>query len=49
MREAQKAMKDSQTYLNKAKIALKKNNEDLAKLYLQSASSKRTQGNLIPI
>lgn len=40
-RESQKAMKDSQNYMKKAKEALKKNNEDGAKLYLQSAASKR--------
>lgn len=40
-RESTKAMKESQTYMKKAKEALKKNNEDGAKLYLQSAASKR--------
>lgn len=40
-RESQKALKDSQAYMKKAKEALKKNNEDGAKLYLQSAASKR--------
>jgi len=34
-------MKDSQNYMKKAKDALKKNNEEGAKLYLQSAASKR--------
>lgn len=41
-RESQKAMKDSQGYMKKAKEALKKNNEEGAKLYLQSAASKRS-------
>jgi charged multivesicular body protein 1 len=40
-RESQKAMKDSQGYMKKAKEALRKNNEEGAKLYLQSAASKR--------
>lgn len=40
-RESAKAMKDSQNYMKKAKDALKKNNEEGAKLYLQSAASKR--------
>ena len=40
-RESAKATKDSQTYMKKAKESLKKNNEDGAKLYLQSAASKR--------
>lgn len=40
-RESGKAMKDSQNYMKKAKEALKKNNEEGAKLYLQSAASKR--------
>ena len=43
-RESAKAMKDSQNYMKKAKQALKKNNEDGAKLYLQSAASKRAEG-----
>ena len=30
--------------MKKAKEALKKNNEEGAKLYLQSAASKRTEG-----
>lgn len=41
-RESQKAMKESQQYMKKAKEALRKNNEDGAKLYLQSAASKRS-------
>lgn len=36
-------MKDSQAYMKKAKEALKKNNEEGAKLYLQSAASKRAE------
>ena len=40
-RESQKALKDSQGYMKKAKQALKKNNQEGAKLYLQSAASKR--------
>ena len=40
-RESGKAMKESQNYMKKAKEALKKNNEEGAKLYLQSAASKR--------
>ena len=42
-RESSKAMKESQQYMKKAKDALRKNNEDGAKLYLQSAASKRTE------
>jgi len=38
-------MKESQTYVKKAKDALRKNNEDGAKLYLQSAASKRSECN----
>ena len=40
-RESTKSMKESQQYMKKAKEALKKNNEEGAKLYLQSAASKR--------
>ena len=40
-RESAKASKDSQAYMKKAKEALKKNNEEGAKLYLQTAASKR--------
>jgi charged multivesicular body protein 1 len=40
-RESTKSMKESQQYMKKAKDALKKNNEEGAKLYLQSAASKR--------
>ena len=42
-RESGKAMKDSQNYMKKAKEALRKNNEDGAKMYLQSAASKRAE------
>ena len=42
-RESGKAMKDSQNYMEKAKEALRKNNEDGAKMYLQSAASKRAE------
>lgn len=41
-RESTKSMKESAAYMKKAKEALKKNNEDSAKLFLQSAASKRT-------
>lgn len=41
-RESQKAQKESQGYMKKAKEALRKNNEDGAKLYLQTAASKRS-------
>lgn len=33
--------------MKQAKDALKKNNEDFAKLYITSASQKRTEGNNI--
>lgn len=33
--------------MKQAKDALKKNNEDFAKLYLTSASQKKNQGNFI--
>ena len=42
MRAAKKAEKQSEKYKKQAKDALKKNNEDFAKLYLTSASQKRT-------
>lgn len=42
-RESQKSMKESTQYMKKAKEALKKNNEEGAKLYLQSAASKRAE------
>ena len=42
-RESAKAMKESQGYMKKAKEALKKNNEEGAKMYLQSAASKRAE------
>lgn len=42
-RESAKAMKESQNYMKKAKEALKKNNEEGAKMYLQSAASKRSE------
>ena len=45
MRAAKKAQKESQKYRKQAKDALKKNNEDFAKLYMTSASQKRTEGN----
>lgn len=44
-RESAKAMKESQAYMKKAKEALKKNNEEGAKMYLQSAASKRAECN----
>lgn len=40
-RESAKSQKESQKYMKMAKDALKKNNEEGAKLYLQSAASKR--------
>jgi len=40
-RESAKSLKESNAYMKKAKEALKKNNEEGAKLYLQSAASKR--------
>ena len=40
-KESLKATKDSQNYMKKAKEALRKNNEDAAKLYLKTASSKK--------
>ena len=43
-RAAKKAEKESQKYRKQAKDALKKNNEDFAKLYMTSASQKRTEG-----
>ena len=42
-REAAKSKKESEQYMKKAKDALKKNNEEGAKLYLQSAASKRQE------
>lgn len=40
-RESGKSKKESEKYMKMAKDALKKNNEEGAKLYLQSAASKR--------
>ena len=40
-RESAKSKKESEKYMKMAKDALKKNNEEGAKLYLQSAASKR--------
>lgn len=42
-REATKSKKESEKYMKMAKEALKKNNEEGAKLYLQSAASKRAE------
>ncbi len=42
-RESNKAMKDSNSYMKKAEEALRKNNEEAAKMYLQSAASKRAE------
>lgn len=42
-REAAKSMKESETAMKNAKIALKKQNEEEAKLYLQSAAEKRNE------
>ena len=44
MRAAKKAEKESEKYKKQAKDALKKNNEDFAKLYITSASQKRNEG-----
>lgn len=41
MRAAKKAEKESDKYMKQAKEALKKNNEDFAKLHLMSASQKK--------
>lgn len=43
-KESLKAAKDSQNYMKKAKEALRKNNEEGAKLYLKTASSKKEEG-----
>ena len=40
-KESLKVTKYSQNYMRKAKEALRKNNEDDAKLYLKTASSKK--------
>ena len=42
-RESAKSKKESEKYMKMAKEALKKNNEEGAKLYLQSAASKRAE------
>ena len=42
-RAANKAEKESEKYKKQAKDALKKNNEEGAKLYLVSASQKRNE------
>lgn len=44
MRAAKKAQKEKEKYMKQAKDALKKNNEDFAKLYLTSASQKNNEG-----
>ena len=43
-RAAKKSEKESAKYMKQAKDALKKNNEDFAKLYITSASQKRNEG-----
>ena len=43
-KDSGKSLKESGQYMKKAKDALQKNNEESAKLYLQSAASKRTEG-----
>lgn len=43
-RAAKKAEKEEATYKKKAKEALKKNNEEGAKMYLMTAASKRNEG-----
>ena len=42
-RQAKKAEKESAKYQKKAKDALKKNDEESAKMYLMSAASKRNE------
>lgn len=44
MRMGKKAQKESEKYRKQAKDALKKNNEDFAKLYITSASQKHNEG-----
>ena len=43
-RSSKKAEKESDKYQKKAKDALKKNDEEAAKMYLMSAASKRKEG-----
>ncbi len=45
-RASKKAEKESASYQKKAKEALKKNNEEAAKMYLMSAASKRQECSL---
>ena len=46
-RASKKAEKESANYQKKAKDALKKNQEEAAKMYLMSAASKRNEGNCV--
>jgi len=45
-RAAKKSEKESAAYMKKAKEALKKNNEEAAKMYLASAASKTKEGKI---
>ena len=46
--ESKKAEKEEKQNMDKAKMALKKNNEEGAKLYLMSAAAKHNEGKAIP-
>lgn len=48
-RAAKKAEKESDKYMKKAKDALKKNDEEPAKMYLMSAAAKKKEGILYMI
>lgn len=47
-RAAKKAEKETAVYQKKAKEALKKNNEEAAKMYLMTAAAKNKEGTYIP-
>lgn len=42
-RESQKSLKEKKTFVDKAKACLKQNNEEGAKLYLESANTKDSE------
>jgi charged multivesicular body protein 1 len=48
-RAGKKAEKDATLYQKKAKEALKKNNEEAAKMYLMTAASKNKEGTFLTI
>ena len=48
-RAAKNAQKQQKKYIKQAKDALRKNNDDFAKMYAASASQKHNEGNVITL